>query len=570
MENRTGQFISERRRAIGLTQKELAERLGVTNKAVSKWETGGGMPDVSMLQNLSRILEVSVDELLAGEYAEERKVMFLHKPEPELRALGAKGGNKEDCQSRCRGKSPGQSMGRRILAGLLFLPLLLTVCMHAAYLYVSRRNTFEYIIDWFPYLFFGISILMAVCGLCLLLRNKKQRFLCAGVSAAVLAFLLSAGVYTAVQPAARKSILSVSPDGHMMVLKYERSTGRVTTYQNQILWFARMSDAFPYTAESDMKLQWLADDACAVTYQSPDDGQVHQYVMTYGDRGNGLTTYYVYNVVQGGWSAEGKNTAGWELTTGPEGITVVSPSDGEQIYEVDDCVQFGTLAVALCENGLPQWTLVLLDDCVVGDVTDVVESGTVALCKVTMEKSAPMYFTRTSLPDGADMEIAERPSKEENGEELRNRMKQTLKEDPALSRYESDAYGGIRVVTDEEDIFWIARCGVEERYRLLARNGVDVDCQILHMELLAGDSYDCAVRVEEQITYGGDSGSGETSTAEMETTFRIMKGEGAYLLVPAGFDTDPAVGLDAPAMAMERDTAGNEDYHFFVPGEEPY
>ena len=41
MENRTGQFISERRRAIGLTQKELAERLGVTNKAVSKWETGG-------------------------------------------------------------------------------------------------------------------------------------------------------------------------------------------------------------------------------------------------------------------------------------------------------------------------------------------------------------------------------------------------------------------------------------------------------------------------------------------------------------------------------------------------
>ena len=91
----------------------------------------------------------------------------------------------------------------------------------------------------------------------------------------------------------------------MMVLKYEKSTGRVTTYQNQILWFARMSDTFPYTAEEDMKLQWLADDACAVTYQSPDDGQTHQYVMTYGDRGNGIYTYYVYNVIQGGWSTEG-------------------------------------------------------------------------------------------------------------------------------------------------------------------------------------------------------------------------------------------------------------------------
>lgn len=508
MENRTGQFISERRKAIGLTQKELAERLGVTNKAVSKWETGGGMPDVSMLKKLSEILEVSVDELLAGEYAEERKGISPHKPEPEMRAPGMMSGNMEHCESPCPGKHPGQRLVRRIL--------------------------------------------------------------CVGIAAVVLVLLLSAGICTAVRPEARKSILSISPDGHMTVLKYERSTGRVTTYQNQILWFARMSDAFPHTAEADMKLQWLADDACAVTYQSPDDGQDHQYVMTYGDRGSGITTYYVYNVVQGGWSAEGKNTAGWELTTGPEGITVVSPSDGEQVYEVDDCVQFGTLAIALCENGLPQWTLVLLDDCVVGDVTDVVESGTIALCKVTMEKSAPIYFTRTAMPDGADMESAETPSKEENGEALRDRMKQTLREDPALSRYESDAYGGIRVVTDEEDIFWIARCGLEERYKLLAVNGVDVDCQILHMELLAGDSYDCAVRVKEKITYGSDSGGGETSTSEMETTFRIMKGEGAYLLAWVGFDTDPAVGLDAPAMAMERDTAGNEDYHFFVPGEEAY
>ena len=528
------------------------------------------MPDVSMLKKLSEILEVSVDELLAGEYAEERKGISPHKPEPGMRAPGVKGGSREQCESPCPGKHPGQRLVRRILAGLLFLPLLLTVCMHAAYLYVSRQSAFEYIIDWLPYLFFGISILMAACGLCLLLRNKKQRILCAGITAVVLILLLSAGICTAVRPEARKSILSISPDGHMTVLKYERSTGRVTTYQNQILWFARMSDAFPYTAEADMKLQWLEDDACAVTYQSPDDGQVHQYVMTYGDRGSGITTYYVYNVVQGGWSAEGKNTAGWELTTGPEGITVVSPSDGEQVYEVDDCVQFGTLAIALCENGLPQWTLVLLDDCVVGDVSDVVESGTIALCKVTMEKSAPIYFTRTAMPDGADMESTETPSKEENGEALRDRMKQTLREDPALSRYEPDAYGGIRVVTDEEDIFWIARCGLEERYKLLAGNGVDVDCQILHMELLAGDSYDCAVRVKEKITYGSDSGGGETSTSEMETTFRIMKGEGAYLLAWVGFDTDPAVGLDAPAMAMERDTAGNEDYHFFVPGEEAY
>ena len=554
MENRTGQFIAKRRKAIGLTQKELADRLGVTNKAVSKWETGGGMPDISVLQELSRILEVSVDELLAGKYEEESP------PEKRMTEKGHPAADGED-----RGKS-GLSAKRIILAGILFLPLFLVLCMQAAYLYVRRRTQFEYIIDWLPYLFFGIAVFLAAFAVCVLVRNRMVRILCGAVTGTVLIVLLAFGIYTGAEPNARKSVVGISPDGHMMVLKYEKSTGRVTTYQNQILWFARMSDTFPYTAEEDMKLQWLADDACAVTYQSPDDGQTHQYVMTYGDRGNGIYTYYVYNVIQGGWSVEGKNTAGWELKTGPEGITVVSPSGGEQTYEADDCVQFGTLAIALCKNGLPQWTLVLTDDCVVGDDTDMVESGTVALCKVTMEKSAPVYFTRTSLPEGADVEITEMPAKEEKGKELRDMMKETLKNDPTLSRFESDAYGGIKVVTGEEDIFWIVRCGMEERLKLFAVNGVDVDCRILHMELTAGDSYDCVVKVNILETYPDDSGMGEDTQAELEETYRVMKGEGAYLLVPVGYGTDPAVGLDAPAMSMERDTADDENYHFFVAG----
>lgn len=62
----TGKFISSKRREKGLTQKELAEKLGVTDKAVSKWETGRGMPDVSVLEDLSKELEVSVSEILNG------------------------------------------------------------------------------------------------------------------------------------------------------------------------------------------------------------------------------------------------------------------------------------------------------------------------------------------------------------------------------------------------------------------------------------------------------------------------------------------------------------------------
>ena len=62
-----GKFIAERRKAISLTQMQLAERLGITDKAISKWERGVAMPDASLMLTLSEILGISVNELLSGE-----------------------------------------------------------------------------------------------------------------------------------------------------------------------------------------------------------------------------------------------------------------------------------------------------------------------------------------------------------------------------------------------------------------------------------------------------------------------------------------------------------------------
>ena len=62
-----GKFIHCRRKDIGLTQQELADRLFVTDKAVSKWERGIGAPNIGILEALSDVLEVSVPELLSGE-----------------------------------------------------------------------------------------------------------------------------------------------------------------------------------------------------------------------------------------------------------------------------------------------------------------------------------------------------------------------------------------------------------------------------------------------------------------------------------------------------------------------
>ena len=62
-----GRFIAECRKGEGLTQVQLAEKLGITDKAISKWERGVAMPDTSIMLELCSILNISVNELLSGE-----------------------------------------------------------------------------------------------------------------------------------------------------------------------------------------------------------------------------------------------------------------------------------------------------------------------------------------------------------------------------------------------------------------------------------------------------------------------------------------------------------------------
>lgn len=62
-----GKFISEMRKEQNLTQKDLADALGISNKTISKWECGNGMPDYSIMENLCDVLKINVNELISGE-----------------------------------------------------------------------------------------------------------------------------------------------------------------------------------------------------------------------------------------------------------------------------------------------------------------------------------------------------------------------------------------------------------------------------------------------------------------------------------------------------------------------
>ncbi len=66
-----GRYIAEKRRALNLTQEQLAEKLGVSNKTISKWENGKCMPDYDIIQKLCETLHVTLAELMDGEDVEE-------------------------------------------------------------------------------------------------------------------------------------------------------------------------------------------------------------------------------------------------------------------------------------------------------------------------------------------------------------------------------------------------------------------------------------------------------------------------------------------------------------------
>ncbi len=73
--DKIAQLIRKKRKELGLTQQELAERLAVTEKAVSRWETARGTPDISLLLPLSAVLGVDVSELLSGEENAMEKIL---------------------------------------------------------------------------------------------------------------------------------------------------------------------------------------------------------------------------------------------------------------------------------------------------------------------------------------------------------------------------------------------------------------------------------------------------------------------------------------------------------------
>lgn len=146
-----GKFIAERRKAQGLTQAKLAEKLGITDRAVSKWETGRSMPDVSVMLELCEILKITVNDLLCGEVVSMEK--YNETTEKNLLEMIRQ---KEEADRRL--------LSIEIVIGVLSCVFLLTMLLVAVFINMQ---------DWLRFLLIGLGGVMFVIGCLFALRIEQ-------------------------------------------------------------------------------------------------------------------------------------------------------------------------------------------------------------------------------------------------------------------------------------------------------------------------------------------------------------------------------------------------------------
>lgn len=84
-QKKIGEFISVLRKERGMTQQQLADAIGVSNKTISKWECGKGMPELALMLPLCDVLQINMNELLAGEHLSES--VYFDKAEENMRNI---------------------------------------------------------------------------------------------------------------------------------------------------------------------------------------------------------------------------------------------------------------------------------------------------------------------------------------------------------------------------------------------------------------------------------------------------------------------------------------------------
>lgn len=117
-----GTFLQTRRRELGLTQSQLGEILGVTDKAISRWERGVGFPDISLLEPLAQALDITVTELMRSERIEQEQIPAQTADEAVIQTVDLA---QEQSQNRSRSRLLTLALIPVVILADLFLSMVI-------------------------------------------------------------------------------------------------------------------------------------------------------------------------------------------------------------------------------------------------------------------------------------------------------------------------------------------------------------------------------------------------------------------------------------------------------------
>lgn len=374
-----GNFIKELRKEKNMTQKDLAKKIGLTDKAISKWERGLSFPDITMLGSLAEALDVDVSEILSGERGKEKisKEDIEKKIEEAVEKVTLK---KEKRERRI--KIFKRTVG--IISCVLFV---LSFILQIVYLFVLKPRDYVYESD---ILFYIINeIIIITLGLIFLtLVNIKKNFVKNIITYVLLAFLTIINVAFMINNGfENKWIVQLSKDfSSELVLKRNKQTGEITYYKNTKVLFVKDEEIFSNEAKGPIKIQWLTNDICSITYEDKNEN-LQEFVATYGDRGNGISYYSVINTLLGSWQMSSQYGDELGLIVDSKGITIIR--DGkEELFNYNESKQYGTIAAVLYKNDIPRYVIGLNEDCKLDEQTDIIkDGGTITLVEVSMDRT---------------------------------------------------------------------------------------------------------------------------------------------------------------------------------------
>ncbi|MBE5735606.1 MAG: helix-turn-helix transcriptional regulator [Clostridiales bacterium] len=159
--NKIGEFITTLRKERNLTQAKLAEKLCVSEKTISKWENGRGIPDTDFLPKLSEMFGVSINEILNGEKLSGEK--YIDKAEEKLLE-----------QQKAKQDSDKRLLWAEIVLGSIVTIAFISMILVATYI-IETTNTFTIPIILFV---LGFVIFIVGCTFCLYIEQKAGYYIC--------------------------------------------------------------------------------------------------------------------------------------------------------------------------------------------------------------------------------------------------------------------------------------------------------------------------------------------------------------------------------------------------------